>query len=49
MRKESSKRVIRVTQQILVNEELVGKAIRESGIPRSEIYLVTKLSYVLII
>lgn len=27
------------------NEALVGKAIRESGIPRSEIFLTTKLRY----
>lgn len=28
------------------NEEYVGKAIRESGVPRSEIFLTTKLWYV---
>lgn len=27
------------------NEQLVGKAIRESGVPRSEIFLTTKLWY----
>jgi diketogulonate reductase-like aldo/keto reductase len=29
------------------NEEAVGKAIRESGIPREEIFVTTKLTYVL--
>lgn len=29
------------------NEEHVGKAVKESGIPRSEIYITTKLGYVL--
>jgi glycerol 2-dehydrogenase (NADP+) len=28
------------------NEEAVGKAIRESGIPREEIFVTTKLTYV---
>ena len=30
------------------NEEEVGKAIKESGIPREEVYVVTKVGYVLI-
>lgn len=28
------------------NEKQVGEAIRDSGIPRNEIYLTTKLAYV---
>ncbi|MBR2595330.1 MAG: aldo/keto reductase [Solobacterium sp.] len=33
------------TAQMYDNEEIVGKAVRESGIPRSEIFVTTKLSH----
>lgn len=38
-------RPLNMLNDILGNEEHVGKAIRESGVPREDIFVTTKLGY----